>query len=175
MYKSISIAVVTILTGCFFFTSSFAQGKIGYLNSDELVKSMPETDSINKILSDLSAEYKRLGEDLEVKYNQTLEAYNTQAETLKPVEKKLRESELLDLQKRIQTFSTESQNDYQKRLQELSEPVLLKARNAIQEVGKELKLQYILDSSQGVILYLPEDESFNILPQVKKKLGIQSK
>jgi outer membrane protein len=175
MYKSITIAVATILTGCFVFTSTFAQGKIGHLNSDELIKSMPETDSINKILNDLSAEYKRLGEDLEVKYNQALEAYNTQAETLKPVEKKLRESELLDLQKRIQTFSTESQNDYQKRLQELSQPVLQKARNAIQEVGKELKLQYILDSSQGVILYLPEDESLNILPQVKKKLGILTK
>ena len=173
MIKSISITAAIILTSCFLWTSTFAQSKIGHLNSDELLKSMPETDSINKILSDLSDEYKRLGEDLEVKYNQALEVYNSQMETLKPLEKKLKETELLDMQKRIQTFSTESQNDYQKRQQELYQPVLLKAQNAIKEVGKENGLLYILDSAQGLLLYLPEDESFNILPLIKKKFGIR--
>lgn len=169
-----SITACALLIGCSVFTGGFSQTRIGHLNSDELIRSMPETDSINKILSDLSDDYKRLGEDLEVKYNQALEAYNNQAETLKPLEKKLKETELLDMQKRIQTFSTESQNDYQKRHQELYQPVLVKAQNAIKEVGKESGLLYILDSAQGLILYFPEDETFNILPLVKKKLGIKA-
>ncbi|TSA32608.1 MAG: OmpH family outer membrane protein [Porphyromonadaceae bacterium] len=175
MKKSIPIIVVALFLGSFLLTSGFSQGKIGHLNSDELIKSMPETDSINKILSDLSDEYKRLGEDLDVKYNQALEAYTSQAETLKPLEKKLKESELLDMQKRIQAFTSETQTGYQKRQQELYQPVLLKAQNAIKEVGKENGLLYILDSAQGLLLYLPEDESFNILPLVKKKLGIKIK
>jgi len=78
------------------------------------------------------------------------------------------------MQKRIQTFTAESQSDYQKRQQELFQPVLQKAQKAIQEVGKENGLLYILDSAQGLLLYLPEDESFNILPLVKKKLGIKT-
>jgi outer membrane protein len=172
MNKSISMGLAAILIGCSLWTSGFAQSKIGHLNSDELIRSMPETDSINKILSDLALEYKKLGEELEVNYNQALEAYNTQLETLKPLEKKLKESELLDMSKRIQTFSTESQNDYQKRHTELYQPVYLKAQNAIREVGKENGFLYVLDSAQGLLLLLPEDESFNILPLVRKKLGI---
>jgi outer membrane protein len=74
----------------------------------------------------------------------------------------------------MQTFTTESQAGFQKRQQELYQPVWLKAQNAIKEVGKENNLLYILDSSQGIILYLAEDESFNILPLVKKKLGIKT-
>lgn len=173
MKKSIPI-IGALLFGSFLLTSGFAQSKIGHLNSDELLKSMPQTDSINRILTGLSDEYKQLGEELEVKYNQAYEAYSSQAETLKPLEKKLKESELLDMQKRIQTFTSESQTGYQKREQELFQPVLLKAQNAIREVGKENGLLYILDSARGIILYLPEDESFNILPLVKKKLGIKT-
>ena len=174
MKKSISITVTAIIVGCSFFTGGFSQGRIGHLNSDELVKSMPETDSINKILTQLSDDYKRLSEELDVKYRQAYEAYTNQSETLKPLEKKLKESELVDMQQRIQTFSTESQNDYQKRHQELYQPVLLKAQNAIKEVGKENGLIYILDSAQGMILYITEDESLNILPLVQKKLGIKT-
>ena len=173
MSKSISIAAFAIIIGCSIITGGFAQSKIGHLNSDELIAAMPETDSIKKVLSDLSDEYKRLGEELDVKYNQALDAYNTQIETLKPLERKLKESELLDMQKRIQTFATESQNDYQKRYQAMYQPILLKAQNAIKEVGKENQLLYILDTAQGFLLYIPEDESFNILPLVKKKLGLK--
>jgi len=173
MKRTMSIAVTAILAG-FLCTTGFAQGKIGHLNSDELIKSMPETDSINKILSSLSDDYKRLGEELTVKYNQAYEAYNSQAEAMKPMEKKLKESELNDIQTRLQTFTKESQADYQKRQQELFQPVLLKARNAIKEVGNENGLLYILDSAQGQLLYMPADESYNILPLVKKKLGIKA-
>jgi outer membrane protein len=174
MKKSLSIVGLALLLGFLYLPSGIAQSKIGHLNSDELIKSMPETDSINKILSDLSDEYKRLGEELDVKYNQAAEAYTSAAETMKPLEKKLKESELLDMQKRIQTFTAESQSSYQKRQQELYQPVLLKAQNAIKEVGKENGLLYILDSAQGLLLYIPEDESFNILSLVKKKLGIKT-
>lgn len=173
MKKSTFMGVFAITIWCLVHTGSFAQNKIGHLNSDELIRSMPETDSINKILSTLEDEYQKLGEDMQVKYNQALEDYNSRQETLKPLEKKLKESELLDLQKRIQLFATESQKDYQKRQQELFQPVLQKAHNAIKEVGRENNLLYILDSANGQLLYVPLDESYNILPLVKSKLGIK--
>jgi hypothetical protein len=51
MKKSFFIAVFTICTCLLLSSGSFAQNKIGHLNSDELLRSMPETDSINKILT----------------------------------------------------------------------------------------------------------------------------
>ena len=48
--------------------------------------------------------------------------------------------------------------------------ILTKARNAIEEVAKSGNYTYIFDKSIGSILYANESE--NILPQVKKKLGL---
>lgn len=173
MKKSSVIIVMVLLTVSFSPITGMAQGKIGHLNSDELIRSMPETDSINKILGDLENEYKRLAEQMEVQYNQAYEAYTAQAESLSPLEKRLKESELLDMQKRRQTFAGESQTEYQKRQQELFNPVLLKAQKAIQETGKENGFQYIIDSAQGILLMMPDDESLNLLSKVKQKLGIK--
>jgi len=173
MKKSAAVIVMVLLTASFFPFTGMAQGKIGHLNSDELIRAMPETDSINKILSDLENEYKRLAEQMEVQYNQVYEAYTAQSESMKPLEKKLKESELIDIQKRRQAFVEESQTEYQKRHQELFNPVLQKAQKAIQEVGKENGFQYIIDSAQGILLMLPDDESLNLLTKVKQKLGIR--
>lgn len=174
MKKTTFFVTILFIAGSSFPIAGFTQGKIGHLNSDELVRAMPETDSINKILSDLEAEYRKIGEELGVAYNRALEAYNTQLEALKPIEKKLKETELLDMQKRIQTFTTDSENEYQKRRQELYGPVLLRAQNAIQQVGKENGFQYVIDSAQGFLLFIPDDESLNLLPLVMQKLGIKT-
>jgi len=170
--KNLSAIILTLLSMVLFSLSGYSQGKIGHLNSEEVIQAMPETDSINKILNALQADYRKLAEELEVQYNNVVEEYSSQYESLKPMERKLKESEIGDLQKRIQTFSTESQNEYVKQRQDLFSPVYEKARKAIEEVGKANGFQYIIDSSQGILLLLPEDESLNLLPRVKQKLGI---
>ena len=50
------------------------------------------------------------------------------------------------------------------------EPILSKARKAIEDVATEGGFTYIFDKSQGSILYAQESE--NILPLVKKKLKL---
>lgn len=49
---------------------------------------------------------------------------------------------------------------------------MTKATNAIKEVAKENGFTYIFDMSSGAILFASET-SEDILPLVKKKLGIQ--
>jgi len=58
----------------------------------------------------------------------------------------------------------------QKKEQSLLQPIIDKAKNAINEVAKEGSFTYILDSSVGVVLYSVESD--DILPLVKKKLGL---
>ena len=53
----------------------------------------------------------------------------------------------------------------------LMQPVMEKALNAIKEVGKENGFTYIFDMNAG-ILYAAEN-SQDVLPLVKKKLGLQ--
>ena len=58
----------------------------------------------------------------------------------------------------------------QKKEQELLEPILAKARTAIENVAKEGEFTYIFDSSMGSILYANESE--NVMSLVKNKLGL---
>ena len=53
---------------------------------------------------------------------------------------------------------------------ELLDPILRKAQSAIDEVAKDGKYTYILDSGSGALLYSKESE--DILPKVKKELGL---
>jgi len=52
------------------------------------------------------------------------------------------------------------------------QPIYEKANNAIQEVAKENKFTYVFDLAARSIIYFSED-SENVLPLVKKKLGIE--
>jgi len=165
---SLFLALVSVLMS---FTVK-AQVKIGHINTDELVMAMPETDSINKILKDLSDHYQKLGEELKVKYNQELEVYNQNLATYKPMEKKLKEEELYDMQNRIQRFATESQQDYANQQQTLFAPVLKKAQDAITQVADESGFTYVIDSARGSLVYLPKDEALNLMAAVKAKLGL---
>ena len=50
------------------------------------------------------------------------------------------------------------------------EPILSRARKAIEDVAKEGDFTYIFDKSQGTILYVKESE--NVLTLVKRKLNL---
>jgi outer membrane protein len=82
-----------------------------------------------------------------------------------------KEKELSDLQSRIDAFQTKAQQDLQDKQAELLQPIIEKAKNAVQEVAKENKCSYVLNKIEDVILF--SDPADDLLPLVKKKLGIQ--
>ena len=50
------------------------------------------------------------------------------------------------------------------------EPIIVKARKAIEDVFEEGGYTYVFDKTAGSILFAKENE--NIMPLVKKKLGL---
>ena len=58
----------------------------------------------------------------------------------------------------------------QKKQNELLEPMVNKAKKAVEDVAKELGYKNVIDSSVGVLLY--SDPADDIMAQVKKKMGI---
>jgi len=81
-----------------------------------------------------------------------------------------KESEIQGLYQRIQTFQQNAQKSLQTKEQEMLEPILAKARKAIEDVATEGNYTYIFDKSIGSILYAKESE--NVIDLVKKKLGL---
>ena len=98
--------------------------------------------------------------------------YAQNSKTYSDVIRTSKEQELQELRTRIQRFQETAMNELDKAQQSLMQPITEKAMNAIKEVAKENGYTYIFDLSAGPILYTSES-SQDILPLVKKKLGIQ--
>jgi Outer membrane protein len=151
--------------------SSFAQQKLGYINSEELILSMPEA---KKADADIQAYAKTFQEqltsmqkELETKYK----AYEAGVKTMTEAMREVKEKELTDLQKRIESTQQSAEEKIAAKRQEFLKPITDKADKAIQEVAKAKGYSFIFDTSAGSIIYaLPSD---NILDDVKAKLGIK--
>jgi outer membrane protein len=171
MKKLTKIAIVILMVVCA--SNLFAQGKIklGHINSDSLLKVMPgrdsaiakiqaEAESYQKVLTTLNTEY-------ETKATEYQTAYNTMSELIK----QMKLAELQDLQARIEKFQTSASDSLQTKQTALLQPIIDKAKTAIEEVAKENGYTYIFDSALGMILYSTDTD--DIMPLVKKKIGIK--
>lgn len=79
--------------------------------------------------------------------------------------------ELQDLQNRMIQLQQSAEEKVGKKRDELIKPILEKAQNAIQTVGKENGYSYIFDASGGAVVFAKDSD--NVMPLVKAKLGIQ--
>jgi outer membrane protein len=165
--KSIIIIFLVSLS-----TMTFAQvkQKLGHIDSNELLKLMPGRDSatakITAYSKTLETQLKGMQSELETKY-QDYQANNANwTELIKQTKQK----ELQDIQARIEAFQTSAQDDLEKKQNELLKPIIDKAKAAIEKVAKENQYTYIFDGGMGVLLY--SDPTQDILPLVKKELGL---
>ncbi|MEI3155732.1 MAG: OmpH family outer membrane protein [Odoribacter sp.] len=76
------------------------------------------------------------------------------------------------MQQRIIRFQEIAVDNLDKEQKSLMQPIIDKAMNAIKAVGKENGFTYIYDMNGGAILYAA-DNTEDVLPLVKKKLGLQ--
>jgi len=151
-----------------------AQLKIGHINTNTLIASMPEADSAQAQLQELNDELSRTVEELGVDYRKALVDYENKRDSLSNLVRRTKEASLQDMMTRIQEFQNNSQLELQNRQEELFQPILVKAQNAIQAVAEENGFDYVLDTGTGAILTIPQDESLDILPLVQARLGIKT-
>lgn len=152
-----------------------AQTKIGHINSQELLASMPETDSAQKKLEQVAKEHELVLEELTVEFNKKYEDYLKKMEDAQnPMSDLIRaakEAELQELQQRTQAFQQQAEQEIQRQRMQLFQPIQEKAIKAVNEVAAENGFTYILDTGMGVVVYTAPDAQ-DILPFVKTKLGI---
>lgn len=145
--------------------------KIGHINSNELLSIMPGVAEITK---ELEAHKKTLETQLitmQQEYQAKVSEYEQNMNTWSDLIKQSKEQSIVDLEKRITEFTQVAQQDLQNKEQQLSEPLLKKAQDAIDAVAKANGYTYVFDTSSGTVLVFPDAD--NLLPLVKKYLGIQ--
>jgi len=164
MKKLALLAVFGLLT-----SGTYAQ-KIGHINSQELLSLMPERTTAETSLQDYAKGLESQLTSMQTEYQSMVENYQNNEGSYDDLTKQDKIAEIQSLQERLTTFQQSAQSSLQQKEQELLQPILEKAQNAIDEVADKGKYTYILDSSAGLILYSKDSE--DILDKVKKELGL---
>jgi outer membrane protein len=165
-----AIVIMGMLLGQSVLAQSF---KFGHINSDELIKAMPEYDSATVKLQKAQKELTNALEIMQVEFNNKYETYNKESKNLTDIVKQTKEQELADMNKRITDFQTNAQTTLQEQQTALFQPIMNKADKAIKDVGKEAGFIYIFDVARGQLLYFDEAKSTNIMALVRTKLGLK--
>ena len=164
---------VALVTGCLFFAGNVAQAqsKIGHITFNQLIDQMPETKTVQKQIQD----YQKTFVDQLTALNNELQAnaqgYDAKKATMTDAARTAKEAELQDQNKRLQDFQAKAQQQVSDKTQQLSKPLLDKARAAVQAVAKEKGYSYVIDTSQTELLVSPEAD--NMMAAVKAKLGLK--
>ncbi len=145
--------------------------KIGHINSNELLTAMPERTAVQKDLEEYANQLKATLDVMRKEYETKVGDFQSKQDVMTDIIKDNKIKEITDLEKRITEFQQTAEADLQKKEQSLLQPIIDKAKTAIDDVAKAEGYTYVLDSSVGVVLYSVDSD--NILDKVKTKLGIQ--
>jgi len=164
---------VALVAAGMLFASSFAQAqsKIGHINFEQVISLMPEA----KTLSSQLDIYKKTFMDQLTTMNTELQTkskeYQDKRASMTEAVRLAKENELQDLGKRFQDYQTTAQQSVESKGNELTKPLIDKARGAIAAVAKEKGYGYVLNSSQTDLIVSPDAD--DLLAAVKLKLGLK--
>lgn len=144
--------------------------KFAHINRSKLMQQMPEVKTAREDLEKYSNQLQNQIQTLLEEYRAKLKEYQNISPNVSETIRQDKEQELKQLEERIQKFQQSAQQEVTKKEQELLKPIFEKINNAIEEVAKEKGYTYVFDVSTGAIMYA--DESQNIMPEVKQKLGL---
>ncbi|HTD99985.1 MAG TPA: OmpH family outer membrane protein [Mucilaginibacter sp.] len=170
MKKLFKVALVAV---CIIFAGNVAKAqlKIGYISFNQLVDQMPETKKVKTDRDVYSKQFMDQLTSMNTEYQSKVQAYQAARATMTDAVRGVKESELADLQKRMQDYSTDAQQKVDAKTNELTKPLFEKAKGAIAQVAKEKGYTYVLDSSAIDLLVSPAGD--DMMNDVKAKLGLK--
>ncbi|HEK19880.1 MULTISPECIES: OmpH family outer membrane protein [unclassified Mucilaginibacter] len=164
---------VALVAAGMLFAGNFAQAqsKIGHINFQQLIGLMPEA----KTLSSQLDIYKKTFIDRLTAMNTELQTkskeYQDKRASMNDATRIEKENELQDLGKRFQDYQNTAQQQVEAKGNELTKPLIDKARGAVEQVAKEKGYGYVLDTTNDYLVVSPAAD--DLMPAVKAKLGLK--
>ena len=153
-------------------TSANAQVKearFGHIDTQSLLEAMPERTSIQTEIEAAAAQFEaeivRMQSELEGKVAE----YQQKAESWPAAIRAQKEQDITQDQQGLEQFYATVQQELAGMEASLLEPMIERARQAIEAVGAEEGFTYIFDTSSGATVYNGGED---VLPLVKAKLGL---
>lgn len=168
--------LLTVSICCLMVFSTNAQSanlKIGYTNVDYILSQLPEAKQIE---SQLKTHEEQLGAQLQSKMKEFEDKYKSFMETqesLTPVVRNDKQTELQTLQTNIQQFQQDAEKSLQQKQVELLKPAYEKIQTSIDVVAKENGFTHVFSNDAGgvpILLFATEDDDISKL--VLANLGV---
>lgn len=147
-----------------------AQSKVAHINTQDLIKSMPEMATAQSEMEKLGKTYEADIKAMATEYQNKMKQYEAEAPTKTDEENQKRLIEVQTMEQNIQQYRGTAQQDMQKKEVDLLKPITEKARAAILKVARAQGFEYVFDSTQGGGVIMADGK--NLLDDVKKELGI---
>jgi len=165
--------IVLFALFCFIGIKESNAQKFGHVNFNELYKQVPGHDAAQAEYEKYVAEIKQQIDAMETELQQKYTEYSANSASMTPLIKTAKERELQDLNARYEDFRSSISADLSAKDSELSEPLITKAKKAVEDVAKENGYTYIFNSSDaaGTVLYAPPSD--DVMDLVLKKLGVK--
>ena len=164
--------LVVFLMVLFSSASLFAQ-KVGFVDSDYILKNIPEYADAQKRLDDIAADWQR---EIDGKYSdidKLYKSYQAEQVLLTDEMKQQRQKDIADKEKAAKDLQKQRfgyQGDLFQKRQELIQPIQDKVYDAIQKIATSKSYDFVLDKSSGSVVLFANSKN-NISDQVLQALG----
>lgn len=167
--------LVLTLAGALFLCSASAlaqQPKFGRINIQEVVSMMPERMQAQEQLKKINDDYAEMLEVMQVELNNKVQEYQKNMSTYTDAIRQLKESELQDMNARIQQLYATANQELEAKSNELIAPIIEKAQEAVKKIGRDNGFTIVFDETSQPMAYYDEKTVVDILPLVKQALNI---
>ena len=166
MKKIIIIAAMALMS----LAATAQETKIAYVDFNEVIMLMPEMDAARATLEENEMTQSEILQSMYEEYQTKVQQYQQKAETWTAAIRQSKESELMEIQSRLeqtqQSFATEI-NQLQ---QELQAPIVEKAQNTVNELAKAKGVAVVLE--KGSVIYIDPAQCVDLTPEARKALNI---
>ena len=157
----------------------FAQLKIGYIDSNEIMNSFEEVKQVQVDLEKVQRRMENEMNGLITRLDSLNQDYERQRLLMSETRRQEKENELRKLEENIQKFQMDKfgpEGEIYRQQNTLLKPVLAKIDGAIQRVGSEQSYDFILDAMSGALLYALDSHNLteDVLEELSKLTGSET-
>ncbi len=167
-----------LFSNLFFITLLFAtsvitaQLKIGYVDSEAIMKNLPDAQDAQQRIDTQIQEWKKELDQLQKKWQDKYDDYERRKLIMGKQKKAEVEKELVKLEDQIENFRQSKfgvNGELYKKQEEFMKPIQNLVFQAIEEVAIDKELDFVFDRS-GDLIFLYAKEEYDITPAVLDKL-----
>lgn len=133
-----------------------------------VLETMPERDSLEQVILQITNEWQTELTSKKAEYDQKVQDFLENQNSLPSTILEMRQNEILGLEQSLTTLQQTAERDVQNQQYSIYQPMLDRFEVAIEKVAKAQGVEYVIDSSSGVLMYAG---GLDLTPVVKAELG----